>query len=136
MSDTIRHVGFPRLRIEILIVVRNYGFVDHVELIPPSQLLRVNVTVASSVLLPSSHEHRDLIASRKNDIRYSEVIRSLWIEARIAPKVELLPIQSQHSLESNCVRRVRVLARPRTYANNHLFTADVMCYRYADATAW
>jgi hypothetical protein len=26
--------------IEILIVVRNYGFVDHVEIIPPSQLLQ------------------------------------------------------------------------------------------------
>ena len=34
-----------RLRIEILIAFRDYGFVDHVvELIPPSQLLRVNVT--------------------------------------------------------------------------------------------
>ena len=29
------------VRIEILIVVRNYGFVDCVELIPPGQLLRV-----------------------------------------------------------------------------------------------
>ena len=33
--------SFQRLRIEILIVFRDYGFVDHVELIPPSQLLRV-----------------------------------------------------------------------------------------------
>ena len=36
----IRHC-FQRLRIEILIAFRDYGFVDHVELIPPSQLLRV-----------------------------------------------------------------------------------------------
>ena len=35
-------IGVPRLRIEILIVVRNYGFVDHVKVIPASsQLLRV-----------------------------------------------------------------------------------------------
>ena len=29
------------LELEILIAFRDYGFVDHVELIPPSQLLRV-----------------------------------------------------------------------------------------------
>ena len=34
-------ICFQRLRIEILIAFRDYGFVDHVELIPPSQLLRV-----------------------------------------------------------------------------------------------
>ena len=36
------------------IAFRDYGFVDHVELIPPSQLLRVNVTIAISALLPLS----------------------------------------------------------------------------------
>jgi hypothetical protein len=45
---------FQRLRIEILIAFCDYGFVDHVELIPPSQLLQVNVTIAISVLLPLS----------------------------------------------------------------------------------
>ena len=45
-------ICFQRLWIEILIALRDYGFVDHVELIPPSQLLRVNVMIAISVRLP------------------------------------------------------------------------------------
>ena len=45
-------MGFPRLRVEILIVVRNYGFVDHVELIPPSQLLRFHVKIFEDIELP------------------------------------------------------------------------------------
>jgi hypothetical protein len=45
-------ICFQKLRIDILIAFRDYGFVDHVELIPPSQLLRVNVTIAISVRLP------------------------------------------------------------------------------------
>ena len=49
-------ICFQRLQIEILIAFRDYGFVDHVELISPSQLLRVNVTIPISVLLPL---HRD-----------------------------------------------------------------------------
>jgi hypothetical protein len=50
-------ICFHRLRIEILIAFRDYGFVDHVELIPPSQLLRVNVTIAISVLLPLHQDY-------------------------------------------------------------------------------
>ena len=42
-TDEFVHHGFQRLRIEILIPFRDHGFVDHhdVEIIPPSQLLRV-----------------------------------------------------------------------------------------------
>ena len=49
-------ICFQRLLIEILIAFRDYGFVDHVKLIPPSQLLRVTVTIAISVLLPLHRE--------------------------------------------------------------------------------
>ena len=43
LTDLVVIALLQRLRIEILIAFRDYGFVDHVELIPPSQLLRVTV---------------------------------------------------------------------------------------------
>ena len=41
LTNLVASCCFLRLRIEILIAFRDYGFVDHVELIPPSQVLRV-----------------------------------------------------------------------------------------------
>ena len=35
------HEAVAKLHLEILIAFRDYGFVDHVKIIPPSQLLRV-----------------------------------------------------------------------------------------------
>ena len=66
------------VRIEILIVVRNYGFVDCVELIPPGQLLRVpSHPPDRSVLVDYPELHLAPTRSRILPLSYSYYVTTI-----------------------------------------------------------